>query len=114
MDTSVYDKTDKGREEIATRKHHLSAKLRTQLLLIDGRHQLDALLKEYAAANMTCDTLRELLAEGYIYLVSGGPVAEPVPPEAHPRPKHLRPLAKASAARLAAFAAGVEPSMTPA
>src|SRR3712207_7164496 len=45
--TAFYDKTDKGREEIATRKHHLSARLRSLLLVIDGKHDAEGILEKF-------------------------------------------------------------------
>lgn len=90
----VYDKTDKGREEIATRKYHLSSRLRTLLVMIDGRLGLDALLKNFAGIGVTEENFNELVQEGYISLISGGEPAPAAParPSASARP---RPVAKA-------------------
>ncbi|PWF54854.1 hypothetical protein [Massilia glaciei] len=82
MKTSVYDKTDKGREEIATRKYQVPSKLRALLLLVDGRHTLEVLLKNVAGLGLTQEHMTELLEGEYIVLISGGEVeqapAEPV------------------------------------
>ena len=83
MNTSIYDKTDKGREEIATRQHHLQARLRTLLLLIDGQHNLDDLLKKTAGLGLNEENVAQLLAEGFIALVRG---PDPEPASAAKKP----------------------------
>lgn len=75
MNSYVYDKTDKGREEIATRKYHVAPKLRTLLVMIDGRHSLGDLLKNVAGMGLTEESVNELLDQQYITLVSGGAAA---------------------------------------
>ena len=77
MNTSIYDKTDKGREEIATRQHHLQARLRTLLLLIHGQHNLDDLLAKTAGLGLSQESVAQLEADGFITLVKG-PDPEPV------------------------------------
>jgi hypothetical protein len=71
MNTSIYDKTDKGREEIATRRYQVPPKLRTLLVMIDGRQPLESLLKNFAALGVTQDAVNQLLKEEYIALVGG-------------------------------------------
>src|SRR5471032_1213294 len=68
MNTAIYDKTDKGRNEIATRSQHLAPRLRTLLLLIDGRRSEQELLASVAGLGLTETALAELLAQGYIVL----------------------------------------------
>jgi hypothetical protein len=75
------DKTDKGREEIATRQHHLAPRLRTLLLLIDGKHPVEYLLSKVAGLGLTEESLTELIDAGFIYEV---PEPEPEPAEAPP------------------------------
>lgn len=85
MNTCVYDKTDKGREEIATRKYHVPPRLRTLLVMIDGRRPVSALIASFSAIGVTEDTVNELLREEYIALVSPAvPVAAVAPPVAPP------------------------------
>ncbi|MDQ1832099.1 hypothetical protein [Massilia scottii] len=79
MSTMVYDKTDKGREEISTRKNQLSSRLRTILVMIDGRHSLEDLLRNFAGVGVTADSVKELLQEGYIFLASGEEPAAAAP-----------------------------------
>ena len=87
MNTCIYDKSDKGREEIATRKHHLPSRLRTLLVMIDGRQTLESLLKNLVVLGLGAGDVDELLAQGYITLVGGGPVAEEPPAEAPGAPR---------------------------
>jgi hypothetical protein len=82
MNTRIYDKTDKGREEIATRKYQLRSKLRTLLVMIDGRHSLGALLNDFAVLGMSEEHIGELLGQGYIALIKGGPALEQPAPAA--------------------------------
>jgi hypothetical protein len=72
MDKHVYDKTDKGREEIATRKYHLAAKLRALLVMIDGHRPLDVLMKNCEALGLTPEHLADLLKDEYIVLTNAG------------------------------------------
>lgn len=76
----LLDKTEKGREEIATRKYHLSPRLRTLLLLIDGKHPIEELLDKLAGIGMTEDNLRELIDGEFVYDTSPPPPPEPEPP----------------------------------
>jgi hypothetical protein len=73
MTNSIFDKTDKGREEIATRKHQLASRLRTLLLLIDGKHSTEDLLQKVTGIGLTADSLTELLNDGFIHAVAEAP-----------------------------------------
>ena len=61
MLSSAYDKTDKGREEIATRKHQLANRLRSLLVMVDGKQSAAELLKKLAAIGLDETSLQELL-----------------------------------------------------
>jgi hypothetical protein len=98
MNTCIYDKTDKGREEIATRKYQVPPKLRTLLVMIDGRQSLESLLKNFAVLGMSKDNVDDLEQQGFIRLVSGGPEADEPDADASPAP---RPPASARARMLA-------------
>lgn len=102
MKTCIYDKTDKGREEIATRKYHVPAKLRTLLVMIDGRHSLESLMKNFAALGLSEGNVEQLLSEEYITLVGGGPAANEPEAEA---PSAARAPVSARARMLARNAA---------
>ena len=61
MLASIYDKTDKGREEIATRKHQLPNRLRPLLVLIDGKQPISGLLKKVMPLGLNERNLQELV-----------------------------------------------------
>jgi hypothetical protein len=107
MNSYIYDKTDKGREEIATRKYQVPNKLRTLLVMIDGRHPLEALKRNFAPLGLNEDSITLLLKEEYITLIGGEaePVAAPKRPPADPASIARAKMAERSrlaAARLAA------------
>jgi hypothetical protein len=64
--TKVFDKTEKGREEIATRKYHLSPRVRSLLVMIDGKQNADELLKKVAGIGLTEQAIADLLQDGFI------------------------------------------------
>jgi hypothetical protein len=86
----VYDKTEKGREEIATRKYQLPARLRTLLVMIDGRHPLETVLSKIGGLGLSGASVDELFEQGYIALVPGAEVV----PEPVKAPVRKLPLAK--------------------
>lgn len=79
MTNLIYDKTDKGREEIATRKYHLSPRLRTLLVLIDGKHSVDDLLKKVAGIGLNDESVTELLNQGFIQFLPEQQTSSPKP-----------------------------------
>lgn len=92
--TCVYDKTDKGREEIATRKYHVPPRLRTLLVMIDGKRTSDVLIGDLAAIGLTEGSFDQLLRDDYIRLIgSAAPAQRDTPPpvprlEAVPQAAH--------------------------
>lgn len=66
MQNIIFDKTDKGREEIISRKYRLASRLRTLLVLVDGKHSSDDLLSKVAALGLTQASLEELEQFGFI------------------------------------------------
>jgi len=64
--TKVFDKTEKGREEIATRKYHLSPRVRSLLVMIDGKQSADELLKKVAGIGLNEQAIVDLLQDGFI------------------------------------------------
>jgi hypothetical protein len=89
MNTSIYDKTDKGREEIATRKYQLASRLRALLVLVDGRRDQAELLRSVAGLGLDSAALQLLQAQGYIVLATSYaslPPPAPEPPAAPPDP----------------------------
>lgn len=96
--TTVYRKSSKGQLEIETRANRLGPRLRTALILVDGRRtdaDLRALIQLEADA-----TLLALLEGGYIEVVTAATVAAPVATAAVPaqRASAPGPLAPAPAA----------------
>ena len=61
---NIYRKTSKGTEEVATRAHRLSPRLRTALILVDGARDETA-LRGLIGPNAV-ETLQELVTQGYI------------------------------------------------
>src|SRR5450830_77657 len=97
MSSAVYDKTDKGREEIATRKYQLPARMRTLLVLVDGRRPLEWLLNSVSGLGLNQQSIEELLSQELIRLVPGSVAA------AAPAPAAARAVAR-QAARVSASA----------
>jgi NaMN:DMB phosphoribosyltransferase len=95
MTNSIFDKTDKGREEIATRKYHLATRLRTLLLLIDGKHRTEDLLIKLTGMGLTEESLTELLNDGFIQAVATAPAA--ARPQAAPPPVAAQPAVSSGA-----------------
>jgi len=89
----IFDKTDKGREEIATRKHHLAPRLRSLLVLVDGKHHTEDLLKKVSGLGLTEHALTELLESEFIDAVQTLPVAPPEPIEAAAQSVSSAPVA---------------------
>lgn len=94
---TIFDKTDKGRDEIATRQHHLAPRLRTLLLLVDGKHTAGELLAKIASLGVTEASITELLDNGFICAASTAtavpePVAMPVAPAATPPVEQAAPV----------------------
>jgi hypothetical protein len=90
MNTSIYDKTAKGREEIATRCYQLAPRLRTLLVMVDGRRAEDELLRNVAGLGLNAASMAELVEQGYIRLTTSYATMsepEPAPPPA-PAPVH--------------------------
>jgi hypothetical protein len=78
----IYVKTDKGREEIQTRKSQLPAGLRTLLIMIDGKSSAGEILKQVAPMGIGPDALEQLIGQGFIALDRPAPAAAAAPPAA--------------------------------
>ncbi|HSV68843.1 MAG TPA: hypothetical protein VLI72_01925 [Methylibium sp.] len=76
----VYRKTDKGINEIATRAHRLVPRLRSALILVDGKRGDDALGKLILPP--ADGVLASLLADGFIEALPGSAVPVAVAPGA--------------------------------
>lgn len=100
--TTVYRKSAKGLHEIETRANRLAPRLRTALILVDGR-RTDAELRNLIQAEPDA-TLLALLEAGYIEVVASAPGA-PAAPVSLSRGPGPVPAAAPAAADAAAFAA---------
>jgi hypothetical protein len=63
---SILVKTDKGAEEIATRKYKLDAKLRTLLIMVNGASSAAQLAQKFAGIGDIQPLLVQLEKEGYV------------------------------------------------
>ena len=63
---TLFDKTTRGRAEIAIRGNNLSPRLRTLLLLVDGKTDSDKLLTKVAGLGLSASHLEILLEAGLI------------------------------------------------
>ncbi|KAF3999579.1 hypothetical protein HAV38_04100 [Glaciimonas immobilis] len=63
---TIFDKTTRGRAEIAVRGHNLTPRLRTLLLLIDGKTESTAVLTKVAGLGLTATHLDVLFETGLI------------------------------------------------
>ncbi|CAN5382274.1 hypothetical protein BH11PSE11_BH11PSE11_26730 [soil metagenome] len=99
MINHILDKTDKGREEIATRKHHLAPRLRTLLLLIDGKKSTDDVLNKVSGLGLTHQNITELLDGGFIQIIISAPNASSNKVRA-PAPETIQPIAENTHAAL--------------
>jgi hypothetical protein len=59
----VYEKSAKGTEEIQSRKHNLAQRLRTVLIIVDGKKSRQAILNQFGAVGPQLD---ELAQQGFI------------------------------------------------
>jgi len=62
----IFDKTDKGREEIISRKYRLAGRLRTLLVLVDGKQTSEGLLSKVSALGLSQASIDELEHLGFI------------------------------------------------
>ncbi len=70
MQIIIYDKTDKGREEIATRKWQLPSRMRSLLVLIDGKKTDAEIVQKIGGLGLNLQSLQELQDKEFIQRVS--------------------------------------------
>jgi hypothetical protein len=75
-DSDFLSKTDAGRAEIQTRAHKLPAALRSILLLVDGRRDVDSLRRLSEGLHGPADALEQLVA---LRLIGAGEAPEQSP-----------------------------------
>jgi len=66
MPNIIFDKTDKGREEIISRKYRLASRLRTLLVMVDGKHSSKDLLSKVASLGLNQSSIDDLEQQGFI------------------------------------------------
>ncbi|WP_426398630.1 hypothetical protein ACN9M1_07745 [Ralstonia sp. R-29] len=66
MTTTIYQKTDKGQDEIRTRANHLDQRHRAVLLMVNGEKTCDDILLQLQPLGMTQAVFDELEQGGYI------------------------------------------------
>jgi hypothetical protein len=69
---AIYAKTPAGSEEVRSRKMKLAPKLRTMLILVDGRKPVAALREEGSACGVPSDFIEQLEALGLVKPADGG------------------------------------------
>lgn len=89
----IYRKTAKGLSEIETRAHRLPPRLRSALIVVDGKRDVNE-LKPMILAQPE-ETLQALAEQGFIEVV-GETAPPPPPPPPAPAPKASAPEASAA------------------
>ena len=104
---TIFDKTERGRTEIATRGQAVAPRLRTLLLLVDGKTGSDELLRKVAGLGLSQEHLDELLQAGLIQASSeaGGTVPAAAPAVTAPAAAATSAGTSAAATSLAPAAA---------
>jgi hypothetical protein len=72
---AVLQKTEKGAEEIATRKYRLEQKLRTILIVVNGKATGDELAQKFEAIGDVRPMIERLLADGFVREAPGSAAA---------------------------------------
>ena len=80
MTTSIYQKTEKGQDEIRTRAHHLDQRHRAVLLMINGEKTCEDILVQLQPLGMTQAVFDALEHDGYIRTHMPGAAAVKAPP----------------------------------
>ena len=73
----VFQKTEKGREEIAKRTHRLDARRRMVLIIVDGQSSAESLAAKVAHVEGSETFLQSLWTEGFIEPVGGAIATAP-------------------------------------
>lgn len=97
MTTSIYQKTEKGQDEIRTRARHLDQRHRAVLLMINGEKTCDDILVQLQPLGMTQAVFEELERDGYIRThVPGIAAINPAPASASATPAAAQATAAVS------------------
>lgn len=71
MSSTIYDKTDKGREELSTRKYQLAPRSRSLLVLVDGKQTVADLLKKIVGLGLNQQSIQDLFDQEFIAISQG-------------------------------------------
>lgn len=82
--TDVYAKTPDGQDEVATRARQLPARLRSLLIMVDGKRSVGEMLAHHPAAEEARANLAALREAGLIALVPKPAAPAPAPAPAAP------------------------------
>ncbi|WP_343550048.1 hypothetical protein [Ralstonia sp.] len=91
MTTSIYQKTEKGQDEIRTRANHLDQRHRAVLLMINGEKTCDDILVQLQPLGMTHAVFDELEDGGYIRPHAAGTTAAKAEPASAPTAAETAP-----------------------
>ena len=101
---TIYRKTAKGHSEIETRAHRLSPRLRSALILIDGRRSDDEVRK--LSPQQADETLQLLVEQGFIEIIG---ITQDAPRAAQSAARPANPAPAVAAPTLPAAAPTVPP-----
>jgi len=101
---AVLEKTAKGRDELATRAHHLQPGQRNLLILADGQRPVRELLKAGVDPQRCLQALQGLIDDGFLAFSSALPAAASAPASAAVGPAQASPAAEPAATSPAAQA----------
>ena len=95
---AIYRKSAKGTEAITNRQHGLTPKLRSTLILVDGKRRFEEIARLSAMLGDTEQLLAQLLSDGFIEeAAAAAPAATPA--AAAPQPASSLPEAQRFAVR---------------
>jgi hypothetical protein len=86
----IYAKTEKGEEEMKSRKYKLPQAMRSLLIMIDGTMSVGAFLSQATALGNVSTMLAELEQQGFIKKTEKKPVAPAAPTSASPDKEHKK------------------------
>jgi hypothetical protein len=69
----IYTRTEKGNEEVGTRRHALNARLNSVLFLVDGKRTRDEINALVERLGNPADSLDQLVEGGYVHLIETRP-----------------------------------------
>lgn len=81
---AIYQKTEKGREEIATRAYRLKARERSLLFFVDGVSSGAVLMGKATQMGASLELFEHLLSEGFIEVIGATPTSTSVPNQSAP------------------------------